>query len=291
MIKKETRTNDTSATLIDLLFTNRPNNISKNDVIPITFSDHDLICCVRKLNWEKHPPKEINCRDYRIYSKKRFCDELNSKDWRAVLNATNVNVAWERIRNNIRSCLDSIAPKITKLIRGKPCPWMTPDLKLEMAERDRLQRRHRKSKSKLPPHKSEYNRKRNIVNSHVKKAKQDYFKNFLLNSAKDPSSFWTNLEKIFPSKQKDPTKRFTINSVATADTNTIANAFSTFISNIVSKLKLKTYVLKNCVWRKQTFESLRTSFKNINKGIVYSELCKLKRKKSAGIDDIPPAVY
>ena len=48
------------------------------------------------------------------------------------------------------------------------------------------------------------------------------------------------------------------------------------------------------MWRKQTFESLRTckkfSFKNINEGIVYSELCKLKRKKSAGIDDIPPAV-
>ena len=116
----------------------------------------------------------------------------------------------------------------------------------------------------------------------------------LLNSAQDPNNFWTNLKKIFPSKQKDPTKRFTINSVTTADTNTIVNAFSTFFSNIVSKLKLKTYVLKNCVWRKQTFESLRTckkfSFKKINEGIVYSELCKLKGKKSSGIDDIPPAV-
>ena len=100
------------------------------------------------------------------------------------MNATNVNVAWERMRNIIRSCLDSIAPKSTKRIRGKPCPWMTPDLKQEMAERDRLQRRHRKSK--LPAHKAEYNHKRNIVNSHAKKAKQDYFKNLLLNSATRP---------------------------------------------------------------------------------------------------------
>ena len=48
------------------------------------------------------------------------------------------------------------------------------------------------------------------------------------------------------------------------------------------------------MWRKQTPEPLRTckkfSFGNINKGTVYSELCKLKRKKSAGIDDIPPSV-
>ena len=199
IIKKATRTTDTSSTLIDLLFTNRPNNVSKNDVIPITFRDHDLICCVRKLNWGKHPPKEINCRDYRNYSKERFCDELNSKDWRAVLNAKNVNVAWENMRDIIRSCLDSIAPRITKRIRGRPCPWMTPDLKQQMAERDRLQRRHRTSK--LTAHKAEYNRKRNIVNSNVKKAKKDYFKNLLSNSTQDPDNFWTNLKKIFPSKQ------------------------------------------------------------------------------------------
>ena len=123
-----------------------------------------------------------------------------------------------------------------------------------MAERDRLQRRH--GKSKLTAHKAEYNRKRNIVNSNVKKAKKDYFKNLLSNSTQDPDNFWTNLKKIFPSKQKDPTKRFTINSVTTADTNTIANAFCSFFSNIVSKLKLKTYVLTNCVWRKQTLEPL-----------------------------------
>ena len=32
------------------------------------------------------------------------------------------------------------------------------------------------------------------------------------------------------------------------------------------------------------------SFRNINEGTVYSELCELKRKKSSGIDDIPPSV-
>ena len=115
---------------------------------------------------------------------------------------------------------------------------MIPDLKHEMAEHDRFQHRHRKSK--LPTHKTEYNRKRNIVNSHVKKAKQDYFKNLLLNSAQDPDNFWTNLKKFFPSKQRDAAKRFTINSVTTADTNTVANAFSTFF-NIVSKLKYTSF--------------------------------------------------
>jgi hypothetical protein len=128
----------------------------------------------------------------------------------------------------------------------------------------------------------------------VKKAKQNYFKNLLVNSANDPNSFWSNLKKIFPSKQKNSTSRFTINSVSTSDSKTIANAFCSYFSNIVNKLKTKTYNLKNCVWRQQTFEPLRTckkfKFARVTEKSVHADLRKLKRKKAAGLDDIPPFV-
>ena len=195
------------------------------------------------------------------------------------------------MKDNIRSCLDQIAPRITKQIRGKPCPWMTPELKQLQSERDKLHRRHRKSK--LPAHKCEYQRKKNIVNSSVKKTKQNYFKNLLENSANDPDSFWRNLKKIFPSKQKSSTSRFTINSVSTSDPKTIANAFCSYFSNIVNKLKTKTFVLKNCIWRQQTLDPLRTckkfKFTRVTEQSVHMELRNLKRKKSAGLDDIPPS--
>ena len=112
---------------------------------------------------------------------------LKNADWQDVLTATNVNAAWKSMREIIRSCLDSIAPIISKRVRGKPCPWMTCDLKQQMAGRDRLQRRYRKSK--LPVHKVEYNHRRNTVNNLVKKAKQEYFKNLLSSSAQNPESF------------------------------------------------------------------------------------------------------
>ena len=167
---------------------------------------------------------------------------------------------------------------------------MTPELKQQQSDRDKLQRRHRKSK--LPAHKNEYKRKKNLVNSLVKKAKQNYFKNLLTNSANDPDSFWNNLKKIFPCKQKNSTSRFTIDSVSTSDSTTITNAFCSYFSNIVYKLKTKTYVLKNCIWRQQTFEPLRTckifKFTRITEESVHAELCKLKKKKATGPDDIPP---
>ena len=230
-IKQATRVNDNTSTLIDVILTSRQNNITKTYFIPIAFSDHDMICCVRKLNWQKYQPKQINCRDYKNHRKERLCEELQNNNWQPVIDANDVNDAWQKMKDIIRSCLDQIAPKIIKRIRGKPCPWMTPELKQQMSERDRLQRRYRKSK--LPAHKNEYKRKRNSVNSLVKKAKQNYFKNLLENSANDPDSFWNNSKKIFPNKQKSSAARFTIDCATTSDSKPIANAFCSYFSKIV----------------------------------------------------------
>jgi hypothetical protein len=70
-----------------------------------------MICCVRKLNWQKFKPKQINCRDYKYYNKERFCEELNSKDWKPVTDTNNVNDAWYFMKGIKRSYLDQIAPK------------------------------------------------------------------------------------------------------------------------------------------------------------------------------------
>ena len=54
-IKQPTRTTSHSETLIDVLLSTRPELLSHNEVIPCTISDHDAICCTRKINKEKQP--------------------------------------------------------------------------------------------------------------------------------------------------------------------------------------------------------------------------------------------
>ena len=53
LIKQATRITTDTSTLIDVILTNRQNNISSSHIIPISFSDHDLIACIRKLNSQK----------------------------------------------------------------------------------------------------------------------------------------------------------------------------------------------------------------------------------------------
>ena len=49
MITKPTRTTETSSTLIDLIITNRPENITNKDVFANSVADHDMIACSRKI--------------------------------------------------------------------------------------------------------------------------------------------------------------------------------------------------------------------------------------------------
>ena len=55
LIKEPTRIASNASTLIDLIATNNPQNISDSGVIRASLSDHEMIYCIRKLNWKKAP--------------------------------------------------------------------------------------------------------------------------------------------------------------------------------------------------------------------------------------------
>ena len=292
LIKQATRITTDTSTLIDVILTNRQNNISSSHVIPISFSDHDLIACIRKLNSQKYSPKHRNCKNFKHYTKERFCELMSGCNWNLIFDSINVNDAWNNMKDIIKSCLDQIAPIENKRIRGKPCPWMTQELKQKMDERDILLRKSRKTKNSL--HINAYKRKKNFVNQLVKRAKQNYFKNLLNNSANDPDRFWSTLKKLYPTKSKKGTDRFTLNGESISNSKTISNAFCSYFSNVVSHLKAKSFTLRNCTWIRQLAEPLRTchrfKFGLITEESVYKELRNLKSKKSAGLDEIPPSV-
>ena len=61
LINEPTRVTKTSATLIDLFFTNRLENISQSGVVHLGISDHSLIYAVRKFSLPKSRKSVKNC--------------------------------------------------------------------------------------------------------------------------------------------------------------------------------------------------------------------------------------
>ena len=76
LIDSATRITESSKTLIDVIQTNKSNNISSTAVFPSSLSDHDLIGCVRKLHNIKYQPKTIKCRNYDNYNSDNINNEL-----------------------------------------------------------------------------------------------------------------------------------------------------------------------------------------------------------------------
>ena len=61
LVDKATRTTNISSTLIDLIITNFPDNISFVNVFQTSISDHDMVGCVRKVNHIKFPMQTVKC--------------------------------------------------------------------------------------------------------------------------------------------------------------------------------------------------------------------------------------
>ena len=60
LVTKTTRITENSKTLIDTIFTKKPENTSKPNTIMTGLSDHDMVGCVRKLNHLKQESKTIH---------------------------------------------------------------------------------------------------------------------------------------------------------------------------------------------------------------------------------------
>ena len=77
IITRPTRVTDQTATLIDHIYTNSPNNVSQSGVIDLGLSDHDLIYCTRKTSLPKsHKHNEIFVCSLKRYSAKKFLEIL-----------------------------------------------------------------------------------------------------------------------------------------------------------------------------------------------------------------------
>ena len=94
LVTKATRITEDSKTLIDTIFTNKPENISKTDTIPTSLSDHDMVGCVRKLNHLKYESKTLHCRNYKNYDPKALQKDLQEQSWVIYYSFKEPNSAW-----------------------------------------------------------------------------------------------------------------------------------------------------------------------------------------------------
>ena len=184
LVDKATRITHTSSTLIDLILSNRPENISTISVFTTSFSDHDMVGCVRKLNNIKYPMRSIKCRDYSKYNHENLSNDVKKINWEPVYKSSDVNSAVTYFNSELRKVFDKYAPIIEKRIKGKSCKWLNSDLRKEMNNRDKQMRNARKTNSDEDW--TSYRKMRNECNKNVKRAKSNYHQDILKENITNP---------------------------------------------------------------------------------------------------------
>ena len=74
--KEPTRVTETSATLIDLVITNRPRWIKNSRVLDIGISDHKLVASTPSLKVTRPKPKIVETRNYKSFDEEKFQRDL-----------------------------------------------------------------------------------------------------------------------------------------------------------------------------------------------------------------------
>ena len=257
LIEKATRITKTNEMLIDVILTNSPETIQNYDTILSSNSDHDIIA-IRKKSTPKYPPRTIYSRNYKNCYTNVIKNELRNVKWVRVINCRDSNICWQYIKDILLKCADTHAPLTKKTIKGKPCPWLTEEIKKQMNDRDGLLRKARRSKN----HNDwiRYKTFKNRVNNVIKRAKSKYHKNLLDENISKPEVSWKHIKRLFPTKKKQTcSKSFIINDIATTNEREISNGFCSFFHNAVNNLKASSFRLKDFIWSKPKVLSINTA--------------------------------
>ncbi len=293
LIDQPTRTTSTSKTLIDIIAMTHPNRIEKAIVEANSFSDHDLTGVIRKLNFMKFKPRKIYCHDYSQYNKSEFKKDLHDAPWDHMLSELNLNNAWCIFKKLFTSIVDKHAPIKQKTVRGKDCQWMNSEIRHKMRERDYYLKRARKSN--VENDWSTYKRLRNTVTNMIRNSKSRYNKNILYEQVNDPKQFWRHIKAYFSTKSKceNNVKVFQIDGISVSDKSKISNGFCSHFCSVGEKLR------KISIWRENRDSSIelensvnpnkeRFKFRRIELRKVRNDLCRIKKGKDVGNDNLPP---
>ena len=94
LINEPTRVTETSASTIDLILSNTPENIVSSGVSHVGISDHSLIYVVRKLAFPKSKSIMREVRDFKHFSDRDFYNDLSQVPWEISTTLSDPNECW-----------------------------------------------------------------------------------------------------------------------------------------------------------------------------------------------------
>ena len=227
----------TSATLIDLILTNKEENISKSGVIHLGLSDHSMIFAIRKHCIPKSRENVKYIRNFKNFNANDFLTDLSQTPWENIAQYDNPNVCWRVWYSLYLQVLDRHAPLRRMRTRGNSLPWISSNIKGIMRSRDFHKIKAVRYNSQT--HWTKYKELRNKVNAELIKAKTNYFCNKIEDCAqsKDIKQSWNLINHLMGKNMKSNTiSQLKMDNSVISDDKLKSEALNEYFVNIGAKL-------------------------------------------------------
>ena len=193
-------------------------------------SDHYLPFCVRKCKLPKRPPKYIQIRNYKNYSKDDFLQQLGQVPWWVLDLFNDPHDMLYGFTCLFSEIANACAPFINKKVKGIDTPWITGEIRQLMSLRDqtKVQAIKRKDNELFLQYKS----LRNQVVNKCRLAKKMHYKDLISQNLDTPNKLWKSLKKILPAKNKQITTTLQDENGIHSTDQAMADYFNSFFSTI-----------------------------------------------------------
>lgn len=136
MIDKPKRVHRTSASLIDNIFVNNPDQVVLTDNLIIDVSNHFLQFCILASTIDRIKQRQIK-RDFSHFCSDTFNDELAMTDWNLIIErpGANIDETFISFYKTIDKIVNKHAPIITfskRKIKQFSEPWLTKGLQISI---------------------------------------------------------------------------------------------------------------------------------------------------------------
>ena len=288
LITGSTRITPTSATLIDVIFTNCPDRIVCSGDRQISISDHSIVFAYRKLsiNGTSRGHNVITYSYFRKLIRENFRNDVASQSWDQIYCSTNLNDMWLQWKRLFLPIVDKHASLRIMRVRVSSSPWITSELRKRIMIEIFL--KFKAYKINDPNDWTQFKKLRDIVNSEFRLAKQAYYQNSFNQYTGDSRKTWQTINELASSKSgKTAVTSLKVNGVSITNPTELSNQFNNHFATIGPELSRNIDSPDGDVYQRyitstgQCFQLRPTS---VNK--VFSLLNKLNKSKAAGLGKI-----
>ena len=229
-----TRITDTSATVIDNIFSNACFSESTSGNILIELADHlsQFLYISLHKNVAKQTKTPTYKHDYSKFNERSFLDDISIQQWNCELD--DVNKAFDDFSWRLKGCVDRHAPlkklnkKQTKL---QSKPWLTKDILNQIKEINKLFTKLKKNPLDIIVQ-DRYKFLRNKITDNIRKSKKDYYNKFFDDNVNNLKKTWKGIKDLLHQKKSSEISQINQNDINITDSTKIAKTFNNFFVNV-----------------------------------------------------------